>query len=830
MSQIVIKDLGQNIVVIGTATDYKYWSGFQEYVGWYDATNRAAYWDSDGAQYEILVNTPERAEVRFYDIEPRHHYSGGTTPLTFNWTISLSAEMKGFSLSRLYEASATTTDIPWEQFQGAFLPTYNNWYYNSSENGHGNFDITGTPQRLYNPKQEQICGLYSNDPTMCNITVYPDDMSRYDMLTLHKSLTSQFRRIEILEYHETISTGIYDLGTLYFDFGSTFIPHAPIVINGDSDFITQGWPGSGTISDPYRIENWLIDLHSTPGYCIAIYNTLAYFVVNNCITTGATNWGIPHILGGGLLLDNVENGCLKNNTCLTNGCGILLENSANNQLINNTCINNDWIGIRLKYSDNNQLIDNKALSNYYYGLSLDYSDFNSVINTVSNDNSQGIYLWGSCSNTITGATLINNMWSGVYFQYSGDNTLTQSTFTGCGLRITTDNIIDARQKQVTDNTVNGKPLVFIRDQVGGSVTGPAGQIVLVNCTEITVANYQLHDCSIGIDMVFTDYSTIENNIISDNIHCGIEIWLSIHNTVRNNTLLFDGSYGGIYGGVFINTRSTGNLITNNTCMGNRYGIHVSGSNSNKLINNTLLNNNYGIGLGLTSNYNFIRWNRFFDNAINAVDDGLGNEFDYNYWSDYTGTDENLDGIGDTPYDITGTTENQDPHPLMYSFGILAHRDIQLELSGSFDFIDKEDIRLQIAALLTDKETGEPISSATITAIIYDPDGNELLLIDFIEEVPGSGVYIYRSPLTLKDLKWLKGIYLVIATATVIDYDIIVGETTAMFQFHIDPPGETTANPPSILTWLLITVIILSTIGISIPLIHRLRKHNHQQPL
>ena len=39
----------------------------------------------------------------------------------------------------------------------------------------------------------------------------------------------------------------------------------------------------------------------------------------------------------------------------------------------------------------------------------------------------------------------------------------------------------------------------------------------------------------------------------------------------------------------------------------------------------------------------------------------------NYWDDYTGSDCDGDGIGDTPYPISGG-ENQDRYPLMFLYG------------------------------------------------------------------------------------------------------------------------------------------------------------------
>jgi hypothetical protein len=108
----------------------------------------------------------------------------------------------------------------------------------------------------------------------------------------------------------------------------------------------------------------------------------------------------------------------------------------------------------------------------------------------------------------------------------------------------------------------------------------------------------------------------------------------------------------------------------------------------------------------------------------------------------------------------------------------------LQLSGSFDFLEKEEIHLQLAGILLDKDSGLPVSGAAITANIYDPEGRDLLSVVMIEEILGSGIYTYTHPTTMKDEKLQKGIYLV--TAHAISSEGI--EAFDMLQFHIDPPG------------------------------------------
>ena len=123
--------------------------------------------------------------------------------------------------------------------------------------------------------------------------------------------------------------------------------------------------------------------------------------------------------------------------------------------------------------------------------------------------------------------------------------------------------------------------------------------------------------------------------------------------------------------------------------------------------------------------------------------------------------------------------------------------LQLELSGSFDFLLKEEIHLQIAGLLTDFFTGDPISEAIVTFDVYDPDGSIILYGEMVEEIAESGEYIYKSPLTIKKMGLPKGIYRIYAQAETSEGLKAVD----MIQFHIDPPGDTESNP-----WLPLTIV------------------------
>lgn len=124
---------------------------------------------------------------------------------------------------------------------------------------------------------------------------------------------------------------------------------------------------------------------------------------------------------------------------------------------------------------------------------------------------------------------------------------------------------------------------------------------------------------------------------------------------------------------------------------NNAGISVNSKNNNIYANN-IVNNNYGIRLiGLN---NTIFFNNFIDNIQNAYDEANNhwdNGYAGNYWDDYTGVDENEDGVGDTPYSIS-ENETYDWYPLIHWYGSVKNLDtkeIFLTIQSAIDDYDIE---------------------------------------------------------------------------------------------------------------------------------------------
>ena len=187
--------------------------------------------------------------------------------------------------------------------------------------------------------------------------------------------------------------------------------------------------------------------------------------------------------------------------------------------------------------------------------------------------------------------------------------------------------------------------------------------------------------------IASNYNTIYNCNISSNKYYGLYLYKdpnTTNNTIKFNTF-FNNSYG-IFGyfaktnkislntfksnkdyGLFLIGLSDNNLISDNKFIENNYAIRIKGSTLNTVVKNLLIKNKYGIYFCCGANNNVVYHNIFIKNSNWHANDVASNIWDNesvgNYWDDYAGVDADSDGIGDTPYYISGG-DSKDNYPLM----------------------------------------------------------------------------------------------------------------------------------------------------------------------
>ena len=153
--------------------------------------------------------------------------------------------------------------------------------------------------------------------------------------------------------------------------------------------------GSGTVTDPYLIENLNIT-DFTSDYLIFIRDTTVYFTIQNCVLNGA--YDMP-----GIFLHKVKHCTVFNNTIYNSRIAIRLYASNENTFSNNSLYNNSAYGITLGESHNDIISNNSVHNSNGNGIGFGTSHYNIISNNqiTHYDDGVGIELYNSSKNSIT---------------------------------------------------------------------------------------------------------------------------------------------------------------------------------------------------------------------------------------------------------------------------------------------------------------------------------------------------------------------------------------------------------------------------------------------
>ncbi len=434
----------------------------------------------------------------------------------------------------------------------------------------------------------------------------------------------------------------------------------------DLDWIQNS---TGTYDEPHIIENVTINAGGI-GCGILIENSVDYFIIKN---SSISNVGHSE---AAIKLVNVRNGRLLNNTFSDTSYGIYLNKSVNNIICDNI-VNNLGHGIHLIESNDTIISNNNVNYNSYGGIRVE-----------------------SCNNiTITENSLLNDgsTRGNIRVEYSHSNIITKNQIS----YINVDAMIlhHCDNNEISENIINrvgwnfgiridfGDNNLIIRNNINDTRDG----INLSYCTNSTILeNNSTNGKKNGIYMSGGSNKAI-SNILRD---CGGEHYSTggiqvrhDENTILNNTILNSNNGSGIY------VSGDYNFISQNDIVTSKYGIYLDYSENNDMYqnlinhssengvfmeesdNNTLqandiINNGMnGVAIDNLSDWNLVYNNKFLENGLNAIDNGSNNRWDNgligNYWDNYGNIDEDYDGIGEVPYNISGTAGSKDNFPLGY---------------------------------------------------------------------------------------------------------------------------------------------------------------------
>ena len=237
---------------------------------------------------------------------------------------------------------------------------------------------------------------------------------------------------------------------------------------------------------------------------------------------------------------------------------------------------------------------------------------------------------------------------------------------------------------VSNNTVNGRPLYYYQTIHNDVVDIDAGQVILVNCTNVIIKDMCLTYTDFSIMLYYCSNCIIENSIVADT-DGEVILFYSENNTIqnitsinsmhgicldigsKNNTVRYNEVYGN-YVGISVITSCSGNRIYGNKIHDNKWGVKITSYSknlpshdnivyenevyknsigiriattfgnlphstyNNTIINNNLLKNSIGVLLYLSEG-NIIKNNTFERNLVSAVFRGCSyNTWHNNYWN------------------------------------------------------------------------------------------------------------------------------------------------------------------------------------------------------
>jgi parallel beta-helix repeat protein len=372
------------------------------------------------------------------------------------------------------------------------------------------------------------------------------------------------------------------------------------------------------------------------------------------------------------------NNMTGNTASSNNRYSIILRSSNGNNITNNNASNNNR-GIYLDSSNGNNITKNEASSNNEYGIYLETSNGNHIKNNNASYNRQdGIYIMQSIDTDVMGNNASSNGWSGIHFEITMENNIINNTASfnnqfGIYIHFSREckilgnfmendgifiysTLLEQWNSHIIDttNSVNGKPTYYWKNQNGGWIPPGAGEVILANCSNISVNDQDFDNTSVGVLLGYSTNNNITNNSIVNNmygtfLYSSDANWLSENIVIKTGTGMHieESSYNNLSSnnlsqnnyGAYLYNSDLNNINSNNLSWNKYFGAHLAYSNWNNLSKNNVSNNSGGFNLWFAENNNLV------DNLL-SPNNGRGIYFFYGKKNIIQGNNisSNVDGI------------------------------------------------------------------------------------------------------------------------------------------------------------------------------------------
>ena len=387
---------------------------------------------------------------------------------------------------------------------------------------------------------------------------------------------------------------------------------------------------------------------------------------------------------------------IKNTKIINFGTGIELRatdfetnsNASNNRILDNYMETTYW-GISLN-TNNGVVYGNKMVSkNSIYGVNFQSNNTIFVNNTFIDG---GLIVFAPCiqnhfsGNTINGKPLVylerqaNQVIDGAgqVFLIDCSNMIIRNVETTLNLRMTIE-LFRTSNTRITNckgniilreshsNTIIGNKLA----NVGAVATYDSAAVTLSRSNNNTIADNSITATdSYGITLAGSSYNKVHGNNISSTGQAGVKIESTTeYPTAPKFNYIYDNRVTCAENGISFRNGARNNFVFKNAVVNCKNAIQLSGSYENTFLGNNISGSTqYAVYLSVSDNNSFYH-NNFWNNSKPAYEkhdvywwatqndtyysenNTWDNGKEGNYWDDYTGSDTNGDGIGETPYTV-----------------------------------------------------------------------------------------------------------------------------------------------------------------------------------
>ncbi|MCD6409809.1 MAG: right-handed parallel beta-helix repeat-containing protein [Candidatus Verstraetearchaeota archaeon] len=467
--------------------------------------------------------------------------------------------------------------------------------------------------------------------------------------------------------------------------------------NGDTVLVKPGNYTESIVVNKSIILTSLMGAEHTFIYTVSRFYPAIYISASNAVVSGFTLKSSTTWYASALKAEDVVNVSISDIKGVYVQCGIEFHNASFCKVSSSTFTHTVGYAIGLDDSRNNTFTS-CSVEGANYGVYLGNSHNNTFRNLHAASCTYNVYVLCSDDNIFESSTICNAGYHGFLVEFSDHLTIFNCTIADCAR-----NGVDASSSEhlelinntfyncgvllyytyyntIENNTVNNLPLLYFEKAQNINVSGPIGQLILINCSQANISQIAITRTSVGVQafcssniniadsqvsfcswegmdlhcvdhldmsrvtisnttwhgavLSYVDNSIVEQCLFTGNGVDGLHVISSTNTTIRNTTFIASRLGGGgadlrfsdqlhVYSCHFDNcnlrlSRSWNSTVEQSSFTGQYSGIRLYRATDN-VIHRNMVDGGYGIQLTTSSTRNTITENQLFHQGLQVYD-------------------------------------------------------------------------------------------------------------------------------------------------------------------------------------------------------------------